>query len=94
MVNISQTFVVYHCCGKNYLDGTREIVPKNWKCIKPTYYPFWKKPVDVRNTVEARAQIKLKPKATRDYVKSCMHYLNVFSKEYFSSDDNLTSDSE
>ena len=23
-----------------------------------------------------------------------MHYLNVFSKEYFSSDDNLTSDDE
>ena len=79
---------------KNYLDGTREIVPKNRKCIGPTYYPFWKKPIDVRNRVEARTQIKLKPKTTRDYVKNYMHYLNVFSKEYFSSDDNLTSDSE
>ena len=94
MVNISQTFVVYHGCGKNYIDGTREIVPKNRKCIRPTYYPFWKKPIDVRNRVETRAQISLKPKATRDYVKRYMHYLNVFSKEYFSSDDNLTSDDE
>ena len=94
MVNISQTFVVYHGCGKNYLDGTREIVLKNRKCIRPTYYPFWKKPIDVRNRVETRAQISLKPKATRDYVKRYMHYLNVFSKEYFSSDDNLTSDDE
>ena len=94
MVNISQSFVVYHGCGNVYLDGTRKIVPKNRKCIRPTYYPFWKKPIDVRNRVETRAQISLKPKATRDYVKRYMHYLNVFSKEYFSSDDNLTSDDE
>ena len=94
MVNISQSFVVCHGCGNVYLDGTRKIVPKNRKCIRPTYYPFWKKPIDVRNRVETRAQISLKPKATRDYVKRYMHYLNVFSKEYFSSDDNLTSDDE
>ena len=68
MVNISQTFVVYHGCRKNYLDGTREIVLKNRKYIRPTYYPFWKKPIDVRNRVETRAQISLKTKATRDYV--------------------------
>ena len=83
-----------HGCGKNYLDVTREIVPKNRKYIRPTYYRFSKIPIDVRNRVEIRAQIKLKPKATRDYVERSMHYLNVFSKEYFSSDDNLTSDSE
>ena len=94
MVNISQTFVVSHGCDKNYFDGTREIVLKNKKCTRSTYYPFWKKPIDVRNRVETRAQISLKPKATRDYVKRYMHYLNVFSKKYFSSDDNLTSDDE
>ena len=94
MVNISQTFVVYHGCGNGYLDGTRKIVPKNRKYIRPTYYPFWKKPINVHNTVETRAQISLKPKATRDYVKRYIHYLNVFSKEYFSSDENLTSDNE
>ena len=70
------------------------MLPKNRKCVRPTHYPFWKKPIDVRNRVETRAQISLKPKATRDYVKRYMHYLNVFSKEYFSSDDNLTSDDE
>ena len=94
MINISQTFVVYHGCGNGYLDGTRKILPKNRTCVRPTHYPFWKKPIDVRNRVETRAQISLKPKATRDYVKRYMHYLNVFSKEYFSSDDNLTSDDE
>ena len=94
MFNFSQTFVVYHGCGNCYLDGTRKVLPKNRKCVRPTHYPFWKKPIDVRNRVETRAQISLKPKATRDYVKRYMHYLNVFSKEYFSSDDNLTSDDE
>ena len=92
MVNISQTFVVYHGCGNGYLDGTIKILPKNRKCVRPFHYPFWKKPIDVRNRVETRAQISLKPKATRDYVKRYMHYLNVFSKDY--SDDNLTSDDE
>ena len=84
---------ICRCCN-GYLDGTRKILPKNRKCVRPTHYPFWKKPIDVRNRVETRAQISLKPKATRDYVKRYMHYLNVFSKEYFSSDDNLTSDDE
>ena len=59
-----------------------------------THYPFWKKPINVCNRVETRVQIKLKPKATKKFVKRYMHYLNVFSKEYFSSDDNLTSDSK
>ena len=94
MVNISQTFVTYHGCGNGYPDGTRKIIPKNRKCIRATHYRFWKKPIDVHNRVETRAQIKSKPKASRDYVKRYMHYLNVFSKEYFSSNENLTSDDE
>ena len=94
MVNISQTFVTYHGCGNGYLDGTIKIIPQNRKCIRATHYRFWKKPIDVHNRVETRAQIKSKPKASRDYVKRYMHYLNVFSKEYFSSNENLTSDDE
>ena len=66
MVNISQTFVTYHGYGNGNLDGTRKIVPKNRKCIRVTHYPFWKKPIDVPNSVETRAQMKLKPKATKD----------------------------
>ena len=50
--------------------------------------------MDVRNRVEARAKIKLKQESTRDYIKRYMQYLNVFSKEYCSSDENLTSDDE
>ena len=52
MVNFSQECVVYHGCGNGYLDGTRKIVPKNRKCLMPTYYPFWKKSIDVRNRAE------------------------------------------
>ena len=66
MVNISQTFVTYHGYGNGNLDGTRKIVPKNRKRIRVTHYPFWKKPINVRNSVETRAQMKLKPKATKD----------------------------
>lgn len=80
--------------GNGYLNGTRKIVPKNRKCIRATHYPFWKNPIDVRNRLETRAQIKVKPKATKDYIKRYMHYLNAFSEEYFSSDENLTSDNE
>ena len=94
MVNISQTFVTYHGSGNGYLDEIRRIVQKNRKCIRATHYPFRKKPIDVRNRVETRAQIKLKPKATKGSLKRYMHYLNHFSKEYFSLDENLTSDNE
>ena len=94
MVNISQTFVTYHSCGNGYLNGTKKNSSKNRKCIRETHYPFWKKPIDVRNRVETRAQMKLKPKATKHYVKRYMHYLNLFSKEYFSSDENVTAEDE
>ena len=93
MVNFSQRFVVYHGCGNNYMDGTRKIVPKNRRCITPTYYPFWKKPIDVRNRVETRAQLKVKTKATRNYQKRYMQFVDVFSKDSFSSDD-FSSDEE
>ena len=93
MVNFSQRFVVYHGCGNSYQDGTRKIVPKNRKCIAPTYYPFWKKPIDVRNKVKTRAQLKVKTKATRNYQERYMRFVDVFSKDSFSSDD-FSSDEE
>ena len=93
MVNFSQRFVIYHGCGNSYQDGTRKIVPKNRKCIAPTYYPFLKKPIDVRNKVETRAQLKVKTKATRNYQKRYMRFIDVFSKDSFSSDD-FSSDEE
>ena len=91
MVNISQTFVTYHGCGNGFYDITRKILQKNQNCIRPTYYP-----VDVRNKVEPRAQLRSKPRVTSDYIKRSTHWINVVSnsKDYFSPDENLTSDDE
>ena len=78
MVNFSQRFVVYHGCGNSYQDETRKFVPKNRKCRAPTHYPFWKRPIDVRNKVETRAQLKVKTKATRNFQKRYMRFVDVF----------------
>ena len=67
MSKFSQTFAAYHGCGNCYQDGPNKIVPKNEKCIMQTYNPFWKKPMDVRNWVETRAQLKRKTKASRKF---------------------------
>ena len=87
IVNFSQRFVVYHGCSNSYQDGTRKIISKNRKCIAPTYHPFWKRPIDVHNKVETRAQLTVKTKATRNYQKRYMRFVDVFSKDRFSSDD-------
>ena len=99
MVNFSQTLFVYHGCENYcYSDGTRRIVPKNGKCLRPTHYPFWKKPVDICNKVETRARIKLKTRATKNFLNRYIRNTDVFSKNIFSSDDysddSLTSDDE
>ena len=78
MVNISQTFITYHGCYNGYQDGTRKVVPKNRKSIKPTYNPFQKKPIDVRNKAETRGKLITKPKLTIGYMKRYMKYSNVF----------------
>ena len=44
-------------------------------------------PIDVRDKVETRAQLKVKAKATRNYQKRYMQFVDVFSKDSFSSDD-------
>ena len=88
----SQKVVVYHGCGTWYHDGTNKIVSKNRKCICPTYEPFWKKPNDVRNKVETRAQLKLKSVVKIECVRRYFAFINAFDKNkgYFSSDYNST----
>ena len=95
MVKIfSQKSVVYHDCGAWYHDGTNKIVSKTRKCIRPTYEPFWKKPNDVRNKVETRAQLKLKSVVKNEYVRRYFRFINAFDKNkgYFSSDYDSTDD--
>ena len=92
--NFSQKFVVYHGCRAWYHNGTNKIVSRNRKCIRPTYEPFWKKPNDVRNKVETRAQLKLKSVVKNEYVRAYFRFINAFDKNkgYFSSDYDSTDD--
>ena len=95
MVKIfSQKSVVYHDCGAWYHDGTNKIVSKTRKCIRPTYEPFWKKPNDVHNKVETRAQLKLKSFVKNEYSRRYFRFINAFDKNkgYFSSDYDSTDD--
>ena len=91
--NFSQKFV-FHGCGAWYHNGTNKIVRKNGKCICPSYEPFWKKPNDVCNKVETRAQLKLKSVVKNEYVRRYFRFINAFDKNkgYFSSDYDSTDD--
>ena len=95
----SQKCVVYHGCGAWYHDATNKIVSKNRKYIRPTYEPFWKKPNNVRNKVETRAQLKLKSVVKNKYVRRYFKFINAFDKnkgcfgsDYGSTDDESMDD--
>ena len=60
----------------------------------PTYYPFWKKKIDVRNRVETSAQLNSKTKVTRQQFRRYMRYVDVFSRDSFSSDNYSDSDDD
>lgn len=81
MVKFLQKFVAYHGCGNYYIDGTRKIIAKNTKCIAPIHKPFWKYPTNVRNRVETRNQLKLKPKASFNYMKRYSKFLRNLSEQ-------------
>ena len=105
MGKFSQTSVAYHGCGDCYQVGTHKIVPKNRKCITQTYNPFWKKPMDFRNRVETRAQLKIKTKASTEFQLRYQKWVNLYSNDSFTSidfesdsdsdpDSNINSDNE
>ena len=105
MGKFSQTSVAYHGCGNCYQVGTNKIVPKNRKCITQTYNPFWKKPMDFRNRVETRAQLKIKTKASTEFQLRYQKWVNLYSNDSFTSidfdsdsdsdpDSNINSDNE
>ena len=105
MGKFSQTSVAYHGCGNCYQVGTNKIVPKNRKCITQTYNPFWKKPMDFRNRVETRAQLKIKTKASTEFQLRYQKWVNLYSNDSFISidfdsdsdsdpDSNINSDNE
>ena len=92
--DFSQKFVVYHGCGAWCHDETNKIISKNRKCIRPTYEPLSKKPNNVHNKVETRAQLKLKSVVKNEYIRIYFRFINPFDKNkgYFSSDYDSTDD--
>ena len=54
---------------------------KNRKCNQQTYNPFWKKPSDVRNRVETRAQLKIKTKASRKFQRRYQKWIDSLTSE-------------
>ena len=85
MGKFSQTFVAYHGCGNYYQDSTNKIIPKNRKCAMQPYNPFWKKPIDVCNRVETRAQLKTKTKVSSEFQLRYQKWVNLYSKDNFTS---------
>ena len=81
MGRFSQTFAAYHGCGNSYQDDTNKIVPKNRKCIQQTYNLFWKKPGDICNKVETRAQRKIKTKASRNFQRRYFKWLKMLNSD-------------
>ena len=59
-----------------------------------TYFPFQKKPIDVRDRVETKAQLNLKTEATRKQCHRYMRYIDVFSRDSFSSSNYSDSDGD
>ena len=95
MSKFSQTFVAYHSCGNCYQDGTNKIVPKNRRCIMQTYNPFWKKPIDVHNRVETRAQLKIETKASRKFQRRYQKWVDSLTSDDWESDsDSESSDTD
>ena len=95
MSKFSQTFVAYHGCGNCYQDGTNKIVPKGRKCIMSTYNPFWKRPIDIYDKVDTRNQLKIKTKESRKYQLRYKKWVNLHSKDSFTSTDfHSNSDSD
>ena len=92
MDKFTQIFVVYHGCGNGYVDGTNKIVRKGRKCFAATFNPFWKRPIDVHNKVETKAQLKIKTKASRyrRFVNTCLK--DSFTSSDFNSDPYSNSD--
>ena len=86
MGKFSQTFVAYHGCGNSYQDDTNKIDHKN-RCTMKTHNPFWKKPIDVRDRVETRAQLKMKTKDSREYQRRYRKRVTLFLKDSFTSSD-------
>ena len=59
-MKFSQSFILYHGCGRCYLDGTNELIANKEGCTMPTNNPFWKRPEDSFNRISKSTRSKIK----------------------------------
>ena len=59
-MKFSQSFILYHGCGRCYLDGTNELIANKEGCTIPTNNPFWKRPEDSFNRISKSTRSKFK----------------------------------
>ena len=84
-MKFSQSFILYHGCGRCYLDGTNELIANKEGCIMPTNNPFWKRPEDSFNRISksTRSELKKKTYANLNYCKKYFTYVKLIdSKNY------------
>ena len=59
-MKFSQSFILYHGCGRCYLDGTNELIANKEGCTIPTNNSFWKRPEDSFNRISKSTRSKFK----------------------------------
>ena len=61
-MKFSQSFILYHSCGRCYLDGTNKLIANKKGCKMPTNNLFWKRPGDSFNRILKSTRSKFKEK--------------------------------
>ena len=96
MKNFSQTFVIYHGCGKCYLDGTNALVPIGRKCFIQRNNSFWKNPIDANTKIakSTRAQLKIKARTNRSYVIKYLRLKKALEENKFGDESDYSTGDE
>ena len=61
-MKFSQSFILYHGCGRCYLDETIELIANKEGCTMLTNNPFWKRPENSFHKISKSTSSKLKKK--------------------------------
>ena len=84
-MKFSRSFILYHGCGRCYLDGTNELIANKGGCTMLTNNPFWKRPEDSFNRISksTRSELRKKTYANLNYCKKYFTYVKLIdSKNY------------
>ena len=102
-MKFSQSFILYHGCGRCYLDATNKLIAHKKGCTMPTNNLFWKRPGDSFNRIlkSTRSKFKKKTYANLKYCKKYFSYvklidsknyefLSTYESDYSSDEDSLS----